>query len=355
MHCKAFIDREGASSIDSALKILSSMSSVANCDENVRTSVEPMLINSLSSQAQRLQQTGHSNNEEIVKLLLGLTKLRPDVVANILQQLENRGVTFADSVWCGETPADWCAMVTSDSVASANACSIMLFLAAGLERSLHQGEVQVDQVHPKKLVFLLTPFFLKHSRTSKSNIKECMSTKLVYLDAEDMLNLSPDVIMELFSPALESALASREELQRLAQLIDAYLLLGAQKNLWTREFKETFKRVAQCVPSNVRERHDVLYDAVVRFAGSIPREEALDLWPLVDVQRVSETTVETAVESLIPHCPEFLGAMLQKYQDMFKNLKRKLAHVSHILDIFLVCPCQFAVHSNECCWTGMYR
>lgn len=332
MHCKAFIDREGTSSIDSALNILSSMSSVANCDENVRTLVEPMLINSLSSQAQHLQQTGRGSNEEIVNLLLGLTKLRPDVVAKILQQLESCGVTFADSVWCGETPADWCAMVTSDSAASTNACSIMLFLATGLEQSLHRGEVQVDQVHPKKLVFLLTPFFLKHSRMSKWNIKTYMSAKLSYLDVEDMLNLSPDVIVELFSPGLKSAQASQQELQRLAQLIDAYLLLGAQKNLWTREFKDTFKRVAQCVPSNARERHDVLYDAVVRFAGTIPREEAVDLWALVDVQRLSETTVETAVESLLPHCPEFLGAMLQKYQDMFKNLKRKLAHVSRILD-----------------------
>lgn len=298
-----------------------------------------VLFNKLARQALVFQDPNYNFENEIVGLLLELTKLKPEFVDATLQEFERLGVNMVDFFWCTETSTNLDSMLGCDEDCRTNVHSIISYFVKTLDKCIDAGEVLIDMFDPKKLMMIWALDVLsKGSLLSKDVIKAYVSSKLYRLEAKDIMDLSPQLIQELVSTAVSASRDSmlmREEIQHLGGLVDQVLLLEAKKCPWdgSLDSKVNFKQMVESVPLDERESHDKLYDAVACFSRSFTQAEATEFWSMVDTAKLSHTKVEAAIEFTLSHESSYLARLLRRMKDDHNSLKRKISAVS----LFLYC------------------
>ena len=300
-----------------------------------------LLIDKLAEHALALQDSRDENTREKVELLSELTKLKPRFVDATLREFGRLGVNMVDFFWCKEISTNLDILLGCDEGSHRNGRSIFSYFSEALDKCIAAGQVQIDMIDPKKLVMLLNPGVFTRPMLSEDAIKAYVSSKLSLLEADDILDLHPRVVRDLVSRAVYASRDSmfvREEVQHLAGLVDQILLSEAERNPWcgSLDSKENFKEIAQCVSLNERESHDLLYDAVESFSQLFTKEEADDIWKMVDMDKLSETKFEAAIDFTLSHCDNFYVRLLRRRQDNHLSLKRKLSVVSLFVVNFLI-------------------
>lgn len=285
------------------------------------------LFNKLAKQALIFQDPHYNYENEIVELLLELTKLKTGFVDATLQEFERLGVNLIDFFWCRESSTNLRSML---SCCRTNGLSIFSYFVKTLDKCIDAGEVLIDTLDPKMLVMVWTPeFLIKGPFLSENVMKSYVSSQLYRLKAEDIMGLRPELIRELISTA--SGFLMREEIQHLGGLVDEVLLLEAKRCPWdgSLDSKLNFQQMAECIiPLSERESHDTFYDAVACFSRSFTLAEATEIWNLIDTAKLSPTKLEVAIDFTLSQDNKYLARLLGRIKDDHNFLKRKISNVS---------------------------
>ncbi|KAG0631471.1 hypothetical protein M758_1G255700 [Ceratodon purpureus] len=333
--CQRFIEEESKNhGFQGTMSILAHYDAMDSCDRLINDLEKEnfnLLINKLAKHAVQFQNSDDKNTCEIVEFLLDLTKLYPEVLDAILQEFERLGVNMVGFFWCTESSTNLDILLGSDEDSQSTArCMIFSYFSDALDKCIAAGEVPIDRVDPRKLVMLLYPGIFRRPMLSGDAIKDYVSSRLSQLNGEDILGLHPRVVVDLVSTAVSASkdtMSRTEEMQHLGDLIDGALIFEAERNPWdgSTDSKENFKEMAECVPLNERESHDLLYDAVESFLRLFTQEEAEDIWNMVDLDKLSEAKFEAAIDFTLSHRDNYYVRLLRRRQDNHLSLKRKLS------------------------------
>lgn len=319
--CYRFVEMESANGIQSILTMLAHSST----NDSYVTDYG-VLFNELSEHALEFQDLGLDRKDEIVELLLGLTKLKPGFLNAALQDFKRLGVNMVDFLWCKGTSTNLDSILGGDEDCHTNRLSIVKYFVESLDECISAGEIHIDLIDPKKLILVWT--LTKDPLFSQDAIKAYISSELYRLKAEDIMGLSPELIQDLLCSAVSASRSSfsmEEEIQHLGDLVDEVLLFTAKRCPWdgSLDSKLNFQQMAMCIPLNGRESHDKLYDAVACFSRSFTQAQSSEIWNMIDTGKLSPSKVEIAVNFTLSQESSYLARLMRRREDDLNSLKRK--------------------------------